>query len=75
MLRRFTTGAARLRRDEAGASMPEYALLVGLIGAAAIVAVAAFGSAVMGMFDDLASALENVAISAGVGLVSAIAGL
>jgi len=60
MLRRLRNQASRLRDDEAGAAMPEYALLVALIGAAAIVAVAAFGAAVIGMFDDLVTTITSI---------------
>jgi pilus assembly protein Flp/PilA len=43
---------AMIRRlhDESGATMPEYALMVSLIAAVAVIAVTAFGGSVLGLF-------------------------
>ena len=56
---RFTrlTAAVRCRvwRDDDGASLVEYALLVALIAIVAVVAVTAFGGALSDEFDTIAS--------------------
>jgi pilus assembly protein Flp/PilA len=49
--------AARFVRDQRGATMLEYGLLVGLVAIAAIVAVTAMGGALSSMFTDAANAL------------------
>jgi pilus assembly protein Flp/PilA len=48
----LTKAVSRFIRDQRGASMLEYGLLVGLVAIAAIVAVTAMGSALSDMFDD-----------------------
>jgi Flp pilus assembly pilin Flp len=45
---------------ERGASMVEYALLIGLIVVVAVVAVALFGSALSGEFSDIADSVQDV---------------
>ena len=49
--------AARFVRDQRGATMLEYGLLVGLVAIAAIIAVTAMGGALSSMFTDAADAL------------------
>ena len=49
----------RLRLDDKGASMVEYALLVVLIAIAGFLAVANFGGAVADTFDTIANSLTN----------------
>ncbi len=58
MLRLWTAFQSRIARDEDGASMVEYALLVALIAIIAIVAVGAVGSAVTEKFDTVANSLN-----------------
>lgn len=57
MLRLWTAFTSRIARDEEGASMVEYALLVALIAIVAIVAVTLVGTAVSENFDTIASTL------------------
>jgi pilus assembly protein Flp/PilA len=49
--------AARFVRDQRGATMLEYGLLVGLVAIAAIIAVTAMGGALSNMFTDASNAL------------------
>jgi pilus assembly protein Flp/PilA len=46
-----------LIRDEEGATMPEYALMVSLIAVAAIIAVRAVGTAVSARLNEVATAI------------------
>ena len=48
---------ARFTRDQRGATMLEYGLLVGLVAIAAIIAVTAMGGALSSMFTDASNAL------------------
>jgi len=48
---------ARFTRDQRGATMLEYGLLVGLVAIAAIIAVTAMGGALSNMFTDASNAL------------------
>ena len=57
MLRLWTAFQSRIIREEEGASMVEYALLVALIAIIAIVAVGLVGTAVSSKFDTVASSL------------------
>jgi pilus assembly protein Flp/PilA len=57
MLRLWEAFQAHIGRDEEGASMVEYALLVALIAIVAIVAVTLVGTAVSENFDTIASTL------------------
>ncbi len=57
MLRLWTAFQARFIRDEEGAAMVEYALLVALIAIVAIIAVSAVGSAVSDKFQTVANTL------------------
>ena len=53
----LTKVAARFVRDQRGATMLEYGLLVGLVAIAAILAVTALGTALSSMFNDASNAL------------------
>jgi len=53
----LTKAVARFIRDQRGATMLEYGLLVGLVAIAAIVAVTAMGNALSDMFSDASNAL------------------
>ena len=53
----LTKVAARFVRDQRGATMLEYGLLVGLVAIAAIIAVTAMGTALSSMFNDASNAL------------------
>lgn len=57
MLRLWTGFQSRIIRDEEGASMVEYALLVALIAIIAIVAVGIVGTKVTGVFQSVADTL------------------
>jgi pilus assembly protein Flp/PilA len=57
MLRLVTAFQSRFIKEEEGASMVEYGLLVALIAVVAIIAVTAVGSAVSENFDSVANAL------------------
>ena len=45
--------------DEEGASMAEYALLLGLIVVALVTAISAFGTKIQGAFDKTTSVIPN----------------
>jgi pilus assembly protein Flp/PilA len=57
MLRLWTAFQSRIVREEEGASMVEYALLVALIAIVAILAVAAVGTAVSNKFETVSNSL------------------
>jgi len=57
MLRLWTAFQSRFVRDEEGASMVEYALLVALIAIVAIVAIGLVGTNVTNKFNTVASSL------------------
>ena len=50
----------RLRRDEEGAALVEYGMLVGLIAVICVVAVTALGKDVSNAFSTIAAALTNI---------------
>jgi pilus assembly protein Flp/PilA len=50
----------RFRRDEAGAALVEYAMLVGLIAVICVVAVTTLGTDVSGAFNAIATKLQNI---------------
>ena len=58
MLRLWTAFQSRMVRDEEGASMVEYALLVALIAIVAIVAITLVGNAVSDNFNEIATELQ-----------------
>jgi pilus assembly protein Flp/PilA len=49
----------RLRNDESGAAMVEYALLVALIGLVAIVGVSAAGTSINAQFSKISCKIQN----------------
>lgn len=53
-----------LWRDESGQDLAEYALLIGLIALACILAVTALGGTISNIFDDIGAELESAAIPA-----------
>ena len=53
----LTKAAARFVRDQRGATMLEYGLLVGLVAIAAILAVTAMGTALSTMFTNASNEL------------------
>jgi pilus assembly protein Flp/PilA len=54
---RLTARWHAIKKDDVGASMVEYALLVGLIAIVAIVAVTFFGTELAAEYDDIASSI------------------
>jgi pilus assembly protein Flp/PilA len=50
----------RFRRDDAGAALVEYGMLVGLIAVICVVAVTLLGQEVSTAFSQIASALKNI---------------
>lgn len=60
MLERIMTRALVRHRDEEGAAMVEYAIVVAGIAVVAIVAVQALGTAVVGVFEDIVAELTSV---------------
>jgi pilus assembly protein Flp/PilA len=57
MLRLWTELQSRIVRDEEGASLVEYALLVALIAVVAIVAIVLLGQRVSANFEDIGSSM------------------
>ena len=57
MLRMWTAMQSRFIRDEEGASLVEYGLLVALIAVVAIIAITAVGTSVSENFDEVQSNL------------------
>lgn len=60
MLERIRSEWRALRDDEAGATMVEYAIVTAGIAVVAIVAVQSLGAAIVGLFNDIISALAGV---------------
>lgn len=60
MLKRINEAARALHSDEEGAAMTEYAIVVAGIAVVAIVAVQAVGTAIIGVFNDIVTALTSV---------------
>ena len=50
----------RFRRDEAGAALVEYAMLVGLIAVICVAAVTLLGTDISGAFSTIANDLKNL---------------
>jgi pilus assembly protein Flp/PilA len=59
-VRAVTASVAARTRSERGASMVEYALLVGLIAVVAVVAITALGGGISGLFHSANNAVGNV---------------
>lgn len=57
LMRFVNSGLKDLKNDERGASMIEYALLVGLIAVVSIVAVTTVGTSLQSQFSQIAAAL------------------
>jgi pilus assembly protein Flp/PilA len=60
MLKLYTSIQSRIAtidRDDEGATMVEYGLMVGLIAVVCIVAVTALGTGIRGLFQDVVAAL------------------
>jgi len=53
---------ARLRRDDEGAALVEYGMLVGLIALACLAAVTLMGTSISGLMTAIANALNNIPI-------------
>jgi len=60
MLRQVKDEIARLHGDEEGAAMTEYAIVVAGIAVVAIVAIQAVGTAIVGIFNDIVSAITTI---------------
>ena len=60
-VRGFHADMLQRARTERGASMVEYALLVGLIAVVAVVAVAALGGGIKGLFNSANNCVANSA--------------
>ena len=60
MRNQVNRAARAVHDDEAGAAMTEYAIVVAGIAVVAIVAVQAVGAAIIGVFNDIVSALTAV---------------
>ena len=60
MLRQVKDEIARLHGDEEGAAMTEYAIVVAGIAVVAIVAIQAVGTAIVGVFNDIVSAITSI---------------
>ena len=51
-----------LVRDESGQDLPEYAMLLGLVGLAVIVAVGLLGGRINGTFNDIGTTLDGAGV-------------
>lgn len=60
MLNRIVGAMHVLHSDERGAAMVEYAIIAAGIAVTALVAVQALGTAVIGVFNDIVSAITSV---------------
>jgi pilus assembly protein Flp/PilA len=59
MLAFFSNAAARVRRDEKGATAVEYGIMVALIAVVIIVAVSLFGGTLSALFDKTACDIKG----------------
>ena len=59
MLRLWAGFQSRIIREEKGAGLVEYVLLVSLIAIVAMAAVVLFGNRVTGNFDDIAASMQQ----------------
>ncbi len=62
-VRGFHSNLLERARNERGASMVEYALLVGLIAVVAVVAIAALGGGIKGLFNSANTCVGSAASS------------
>jgi len=60
MWKRIKQSTQTFHRDEEGAAMTEYAIVVAGIAVVAIMAVQALGVAIVGVFNDIVSAITSV---------------
>lgn len=60
MLKQVKDEVTRLHADEEGAAMTEYAIVVAGIAVVAIVAIQAVGTAIVGVFNDIVTAITSV---------------
>ena len=60
MLKQVKDEVTRLHTDEEGAAMTEYAIVVAGIAVVAIVAIQAVGTAIVGVFNDIVTAITSV---------------
>jgi pilus assembly protein Flp/PilA len=58
-MKNFTHVASGLLRDESGQGLIEYALIAGLIGLAAVVAMTTLGNNIKNMFSSISSTLTG----------------
>jgi pilus assembly protein Flp/PilA len=58
-MKNFTRVASGLLRDESGQGLIEYALIAGLIGLAAVVAMTTLGNNIKNMFSSISSTLTG----------------
>lgn len=59
----MNTTILRLVRDESGQDLPEYAMLIGLVALAVIVAVALLGTSISTTFNDVGSTISSASIA------------
>jgi pilus assembly protein Flp/PilA len=64
MLAFFSNAAAKVRRDEKGATAVEYGIMVALIAVVIIVAVTLLGGNLTAMFNDVACKMQGKVYSA-----------
>jgi pilus assembly protein Flp/PilA len=67
MLSYFSNLAARVRRDQRGATAVEYGIMVALIAVVIIVAVSLLGNNLTSTFNDVACKVQGKTYSAGTG--------
>jgi pilus assembly protein Flp/PilA len=67
MLAFFSNTAARVRRNEKGATAVEYGIMVALIAVAIIVAVSFLGTGLTNTFNDVACKVQGKTYTAGTG--------
>ena len=60
MLTRIHGVVWRLHEDERGAAMVEYAIVTAVIAVVALTAAQAIGTSVVGVFEDIADALDGI---------------
>ena len=60
MLTRIYAAVRVLHQDEGGAAMVEYAIVTAVIAVVALAAAQAIGTSVVGVFEDIADALDGI---------------
>jgi pilus assembly protein Flp/PilA len=61
----FESYTERLRRDEDGQGLVEYALIIALVSVALILVLQALGTSITGVFNAIGDELENAGIGSG----------